>query len=80
MQCVAYVTQNFGKNVVIVFDGYPEKPTTKDHAHKSRAQSTGIGPDVQVTAITKLSIKKDVLLSNTQNKQSIINLFSEILL
>ena len=41
MQCVAYVTQNFGKNVVIVFDRCHQKPTTKDHARKSRAKSTG---------------------------------------
>ena len=79
MQCVAYVAQNFGKNVVIVFDGYPQKPATRDHAHKFRAQSTGIGSDVQVTATTKVAIKNDVFLSNTQNKPNIINLFSEIL-
>ena len=65
MQCVAYVTRNFGKNVVLVFNGYPQNPTTKDDAHKSRAQSAGTGPDVQVTATTKLAIKKDVFLSNT---------------
>ena len=79
MKSVAYVTQNFRKNVVIVFDGYPQKPTTKDHTHKSRGQSTGIGADVQVTATTKLAIKKDVFLNNTQSKQNIINLFSETL-
>ena len=56
MKCLAYVTQNFRKNVVIVFDGYPQKPTTKDRAHKSRAQSTIIGPGVQVNAITKLGL------------------------
>lgn len=50
MQCVAHVTQNFGKNIVIVFDGYPKKPITKDHATKSRAQSTGIGLEIQVNA------------------------------
>ena len=58
MKCVAYVTQNFGKNIVLAFDGYPQKPTTKDHAHKSRAQSTGIGPDVQGTATAKLAIRR----------------------
>ena len=40
MQCVAYVTQNFGKDVVIVFNGCHQKPTTKDHAHKCRAKFT----------------------------------------
>ena len=60
MQCVAYVMQNFRKNVVIVFNEYPQKPTTKNHAHKFRAQSTGIGPNVQVTSTTNFAIKKDV--------------------
>ena len=46
MQCVIYVTHNFGKNVVMVFGGYPQKSTTKDHVHKSRAQSTDLGPHV----------------------------------
>ena len=69
----------FRREVVIVFDGYPQKPRTKEHAHKSRLQSTDIGPDAQVTAITKLAIKKDLFLSNTRNKQNTINLFSEIL-
>ena len=58
MRCVVYFMQNFRINVVIVYDGYPQKPTTKDHARRSRAQSNGIGPDVQMTAIAKLSIKK----------------------
>ena len=51
--------QDFRKNVVIVSNRCPQKTKTKDHAHKSRAQSTGIEPDVQMTATTKLAIKKD---------------------
>ena len=42
-----------------MFGGYPHKRKTKDRVHKSRAQSTGLGPDVQVTATTKLAIKAD---------------------
>ena len=64
-----------------MFDGYPQKPITKDHAHKFRAQSTRIGrPDVQMTATTRFATKKDVFLSKTRNKQNIIDLFPEILL
>ena len=58
MWCVAYVTQKFGENVVIVFGGYPQKPTTNNHTHTSRGQSTGTGADVQETATTKLAIKR----------------------
>ena len=64
-----------------MFDGYTQKPITKDHAHKFRAQSTRIGrPDVQMTATTRFATKKDVFLSKTRNKQNIIDLFPEILL
>ena len=44
MQCVAYVTQSCGINVLIVFDEYPQVPTRKDHTHKLRAQSIDIRP------------------------------------
>ena len=49
MQCVARVTQNFGKNIVIVLDGYPEQPITKDNLLKSRAQSTDAETEVQAS-------------------------------
>lgn len=62
--------QDFGKNVVIVSDGCPQKTKTKDQAHKSRAKSTGIEPDVQVTATTKLAIKKDYFKTHKTNKIS----------
>jgi hypothetical protein len=31
-----FVNAHFGKNTVIVFDGYPEYPTTKGQAHMLR--------------------------------------------
>ena len=62
--------EDFGKNVIIVSDGYPQKTKTKDRAHKSRAKSTGIEPDVQVTATTKLAIKKDYFKTHKTNKIS----------
>ena len=37
------------------------------------------GPEFQVTATIKFAIKKNVFLSNTQNKQDIINLVYEVL-
>ena len=29
-KCAAYVIRHYGKDSVVVFDGYPAKPTTKD--------------------------------------------------
>ena len=37
----------------------PQKLTTKDHVHISRAQSTGLEPHVEVTTTTKLAIKEN---------------------
>lgn len=78
-QCVKYVSNHYGKNSVVVFDGYPQRPTTKDPTHIERTNKIGIGPDIQVTPTSKLGVEKNIFLSNTRNKQNIINLISESL-
>ena len=78
-QCAKYVIRYYGNCSVVVFNGYPQKPTTKDPAHAERAKDTGIGPDFVVFPHTKLSVKKNIFLSNKRNKQSIINLIGETL-
>ena len=78
-QCVSYVNKHYGVDSVVVFDGSPQKPTTKDCTHVQRTKYIGIGPDFQVSANAKLSVKKNVFLSNTRNKQNIIDLIRESL-
>ena len=57
------------RSASVVFDDYPEIPTIKDNARKRRL-GKGISPDML------FQVKKDVFLSNTANKQSIINVIS----
>ena len=61
-----------------MFDGYLQKPTTKYHTHTERTQTTGIGPEVYLSAIMKLAFKIDRQVSEQIKKQTIINLFSDM--
>ena len=76
-QCATYLSKHYGNNSVVIFDGYPQNPTTKDPAHANRTKDIGIGPDFVVSSNAKLSVKKNVFLSNTKNKLSFINLIGE---
>ena len=75
----AYVMQHYGKESIVVFDCYPQRPTIKDPAHKERNKDIGVGPDFIVTANDRLSVKKNIFLSNTKNKQGIISLMTSTL-
>ena len=37
---VGFIKKNFGRNVVIVFDSYPDQPSTKDRMHMKRAKTS----------------------------------------
>ena len=63
------------RSASVVFDDYPEIPTTKDNAHRRRL-GKGISPRLGFEPDMLFSAKKDVFLSNTANKQSIINVIS----
>ena len=73
-QCLKYVIKHYGNECVVVFDGYPERPTTKDPTHKERVKDIGVGPDFLVTPNEKMNVKKNVFLSNNRNKSNIIKL------
>ena len=78
-QCVKYVENHYGKNSIVVFDGYPLHPTTKDPTHAERMKLIGTGPDIQVTRTSKLVVEKNVFLSNVKNKQNMIKIIGETL-
>ena len=65
---VDYFNQNFGQNTKVVFDGYPNEPTTKDTAHLRRLKDKK-GIRVKFTLLSKLSISKEKFLLNKENKQ-----------
>ena len=58
-RCIEYVIKEYSRNCVIVFDGYPVEPTTKDHAHEYRSEAAGIAPEVQVDPSSRLDLKKE---------------------
>ena len=61
-----YVISNF-RSASVVFDGYPEIPSTKDNTHKRRV-GKGISLRKEFEPDTLFLWKKGVFLSNTANK------------
>ena len=49
-QYVYYAGQHYGRSTVIVFDGYNNGCSTKDHEHKRRA--IRFAPDISVEPLT----------------------------
>ena len=71
---VQHVHNSYGlENTTVVFDGYPDKPSTKDHAHIRRSKGVK-GAKVHFTEDMPCSSKKEHFLSNTTNKQNFIYL------
>ena len=75
-RCIEYVIKEYSRNCVIVFDGYPVEPTTKDHAPEYHSEAAGIAPEVQIDPSSRLDLKKEQSLANNRNKQAFINLLS----
>ena len=74
-QYYVYVIRKYGR-VIVVFDGYSDKPSTKDCAHMRRSGGT-IGVTVHFTSSMALQTKKEEFLSNKHNKQRCIALLSQ---
>ena len=71
-----YLSRNFGP-AIVVFDGY-RIPSTK---YTTRQRRTGgkVGIEVTFTGYVKLTMSKDVFLSNVANKQNFIDMSSHYL-
>ena len=76
MQYVNYVRARYG-NCCIVFDGYGQGPSIKDHEHQRRAGKTCA--DIQLTESTKAHSDQQTFLSNEKNKSQFIMLLSQCL-
>jgi hypothetical protein len=70
------VKTNYGK-ATIVFDGYGNNPSTKDHEHFRRSMQSISCPDVEVQPYIKVSTKQKAFLSSDANKTKLIDLISE---
>ena len=71
--CTLYVEHVRTKHGVskIVFDGYSDKPSTKDHEHSRRSCA-----EIHCKVSTKVNIKQDVFLSSSGNKSRFIDILS----
>ena len=65
-------------NVTVVFDGYPNGPTTKDCTHLRRTHGKG-SAKVKFSVNTPCKTKKEHFLSNCENKQNFINMLGQCL-
>ena len=75
---VNLIVRNYG-HPHIVFDGYSNGPTTKDVTHERRVKGV-IGTRVLFNGWTTFKSKKELFLSNQENKQDLINLLGSHLL
>ena len=71
-----YVERKYGANVAtVVFDGY-NGSSTKDMTHKRRTTGN-VGATVDFSADMKITMKREIFLANSTNKQRFINLLSD---
>jgi len=69
---VDYVGQHYGRSTVIVFDGYNNGCSTKDHEHKRRA--TRYAPDISVELMTTAYHDQSSFLCSDVNKSVFVAL------
>ena len=65
--CINYVTKKYGYGAVVVFDGYPEVPTTKDTTH-IRRKSKKFGRSMNISPHLKLNMTKASFLAVLKNQ------------
>ena len=73
---VKTVKSHYRSDVVVMFDGYPEHPTTKDHAHQQRTSKCSGAKEVQIDSSKRLVLTREQFLSNQNNKKNFIKLLS----
>ena len=72
---VQYIERRYPR-ATIVFDGYKNEPSTKDCTHMRRHECS---PVVLFELSMIPSLKKELFLSNKENKQKFVNLLAETL-
>lgn len=72
---VRYVDNKF-KDATVVFDGYGEESSTKDHEHMRRMAGKKVSPDMRVTPELTISCDREVFLANEKNKGALIMMIS----
>ena len=74
---VHYVDSHYGQ-CTVVFDGYCENTSTKDHEHKRRLLKAKVTPNTSVELENRFAdVTQKSFLNNSKNKQKFINLLSD---
>ena len=68
-----FVKNQYGENAVIVFDGYSDKPSTKDITHHRRSRGKQYAT-IHLTSEMKVKGKKEDFLSNLKTKKRFIDM------
>ena len=76
MQYVRYVQAKYGY-ACIIFDGYNQGPSIKDHEHQRRV--TKMCADIQLSESMDARVNQQTFLSNEWNKTQFILLLSHYL-
>ena len=71
----AEYVRNRYSDAIVVFDGYGNSPSTKDHTHQRRTKGI-VGTKVYFNEDTLFKSKKDLFLGNVENKQNFITLLA----
>ena len=70
-----FVVCNYG-NAVVVFDGYGNNPSTKDHEHFRRSLKSKGCADIKVSPEKRITVNQTRFLSNDANKMELIKLIT----
>ena len=71
-QYVDLVRARYEAGAVIVFDGYPDLPSTKDHEHERRHCKVSSCPEVECEDSVPAVYSQEVFLANDKNKDKLI--------
>ncbi|KAG1673820.1 hypothetical protein GQR58_015425 [Nymphon striatum] len=70
-QYYSYVTSNYGISSTVVFDGYIDGPSVKDHEHNRRIMASGA--HIQIEHHATVLSNQHGFLANDENKSKLIN-------
>jgi hypothetical protein len=76
LQYLSYLTRNYAGSVTVVFDGYCNGPSIKDHEHQRR--SSKCSPDVAFKPSMVVYENQTMFLSNERNKQAFVNFLASL--
>lgn len=68
-----FILRRYGMDVIVVFDRYSEKPSTKDHKHRHRCSTiANIASEVNIEPEKLMAYDQQTFLANEKYKQLFI--------